>query len=420
LPLTILIGANDASQWYLSLIGPAAMVVLAAFDLSKVLTNRDLTVDFQAPSLVYVGLETKVAVTLTADWPRAVQLRLIIEAEGPIAPQSSVSVELTGGKASIKLPFLGQKRGVVDILALWLKWRGPFGLVEIRVRRPLAQKTSVAQNVYRLHEDAINYLSRESAFGSKSEPFRGEGSEFECLADFATGMDPRHIDWKSSGRHHKLLAREFRQERNHLIVFGFDTGRLTVEPAGTTTKLDHFVAAALRLAWVSLKSGDLVGGCGYDLTFHSFLNPGRGPKFFTRFTTFTAGLHYHLEETNHTLALAELMGRLKRRSLIVLFTEFIDDISAELLLESLALLTRRHMVIFVTMGDPILNEYRSRRPKSLYQVASAVLADNFAKNREIVLNRVRRLGALCVDAKVGRIAGELLNKYLMIKKRGLL
>jgi uncharacterized protein (DUF58 family) len=114
------------------------------------------------------------------------------------------------------------------------------------------------------------------------------------------------------------------------------------------------------------------------------------------------------------------MGRLPHRALIVLFTEFIDEVSAELLLESLALLSRRHMVIFVTVGDPSLAVLQKARPRSFNALASSVLADNFAKNREIVLNRVRRLGAFCVDATVNQITGELLNRYLLIKRRGLL
>ncbi|MDR0549257.1 MAG: DUF58 domain-containing protein [Deltaproteobacteria bacterium] len=420
IPLTVLIGTNDLSHWYLALLAPFAFFIFLGVDLAKALTDADLTVDLTAPSLIYVGVGAKATLVIKANWPRETLLDVLLEADGPLTPPIPIKITLKDGEVTANIPILGNKRGQIDLKALWLKWRGPTGLVSIQSIRPVSLKVSVAQNVYRLNEDVISFLSQKSFFGSKSQPFRGEGTEFECLTDFATGMDPRHIDWKRSGRHHKLLAREFRQERNHLIVFGFDTGRLTLEPVGPATKLDHFVAAALRLARVSLKSGDLVGGCGYDLTFHSFLKPSRGPNFFARFLAFTASLNYRFEETNHTLALAELMNRLPHRSLIVLFTDFIDDVSAELLLESLTLLTRRHMAIFVTMGEPFLNDYRQRRPNGLFQVAEAVFADNFVKNREIVLNRVRRLGALCLDAKVGQIAPDLINKYLLIKSRGLL
>ena len=43
--------------------------------------------------------------------------------------------------------------------------------------------------------------------GVKLERRRGEGSEFESLREFVTGMDIRSLDWKSSARHRKLMAR---------------------------------------------------------------------------------------------------------------------------------------------------------------------------------------------------------------------
>lgn len=404
----------------MALLAPTATLALALVDLLRALPAKGLAASLTLPSLVYVGLTAEATVKLSAAWPMATRVFGLIEAKGPLAAQAGLSAELREGQGSLTIPFRGERRGLIEVEALWLRWRGPLGLVEIRARRPLRLTTAVSQNVHGLHRDTIKFLNRDAALGSRQSPFRGEGTEFECLTEFSFGMDPRTIDWKRSGRHHKLLAREYREERNNLIVFGFDTGRLMLERVGGTTKLDLFVAAALRLGWVSLKHGDLVGGCGYALTFQSFLKPGRGPKFFARLQAFTAALGYQKEETNHALALSELMGRLRRRALIVLFTEFIDDVSAELLLESLALLTKRHAVVFVTMEDPALSRLRAARPKSLTAVASAVLADDFATNREIVLNRVRRLGAHCLDSPAGQLAGRLIDRYLTIKRRGLL
>ncbi|MDR2142277.1 MAG: DUF58 domain-containing protein [Deltaproteobacteria bacterium] len=424
IPVTALIVALTPDLWRLTLIAPILALAALGVDLARAFPDRDLDPEISLPTLLFVGRESQALLSLKA-YPqkktvRKLQLEALLELDGPLKPPGPQTITLQGVEGVFPLPILGLRRGQADLRALWLRWRGPWGLAEIRSRRTLELSVMVSQDVYRVHQDTINFYSRQSLIGVKPQPFRGEGAEFESLTEFATGMDPRRIDWKRSGRHRRLLAREFRQERNNLIVFGFDTGRLSQEPVGEVTKLDHFVAAALRLGWVCLKSGDLVGGCGYDLTFHSFLQPGRGVRFFTQLRAFTAGLDYGLKETNHTLALAELSGRLPHRALIVLFTEFIDEVSSELLVESLALLTRRHMVIFVTVGDPLLPTLKNQRPSSLQGLASSVLADNFAKSRELVLNRIRRLGAYCVDAPAGQITSELLNRYLLIKQRGLL
>ena len=185
-------------------------------------------------------------------------------------------------------------------------------------------------------------------------------------------------------------------------------------------KLDHAIKAGLLLSWISLRGGDLVGGCGFDARFRSFIKPGRGMAYFTKVQHFTAGLAYRTEETNSTLGLTELNSKLQRRALIVLFTEFADLISAELLIESLRIMARRHVVIFVTLRDPMLARLQSAPPDDFHSVAEAVIADDFLRERAIVLDRVARLGIHCLDVPVKAVSPALVNKYLMIKQRGLL
>ena len=66
-------------------------------------------------------------------------------------------------------------------------------------------------------------------------------------------------------------------------------------------------------------------------------------------------LDYHHDETNFTLGLAELSARLKRRALVILFTDFVDTVTAELLVETMARIARQHVVVFVTLRDAVLH-----------------------------------------------------------------
>src|SRR5262249_8703513 len=160
------------------------------------------------------------------------------------------------------------------------------------------------------------------------------------------------IDWKHSARHLKLLSKEFRTERNHQIMLAFDTGYLMCEPLEGIPRLDHAISAGLLLAWISLRQGDLVGTYGFDAAVRQYLQPMRGLASFARVQRATADLAYRHEETNFTLGLAELSQRLKRRALLVLFTDFVDTVTAELLVESLQRVSNRHVVVFVTLRDP--------------------------------------------------------------------
>src|SRR5439155_18293358 len=102
-----------------------------------------------------------------------------------------------------------------------------------------------------------------------------------------------------------------------------------------------------------------------------YQTPMRGIASFARIQRATAELAYHHQETNFTLALAELSARLRRRALVVLFTDFVDTVTAELLNESMQRVASRHVVIFVTLRDSLLQRTVDAAPTSFGSVAEA-------------------------------------------------
>ena len=422
-PLSLLIVTSWPGRWYFSLYFPGVVLAIILADLTMTLPRRRLAMEPTVPRRLYIGQDGAVDLALSRKGGgRPVTITAILEMDGVADEPVAVSGSIGGGRGTLEiaLPVVPRRRGQLAVEAVWLRWFGPLGLVEVRDRRPLTSRIDVVPNVHGIHEAAIQFFSQDAFFGIKSQRLHGEGAEFDKLCEYSQGMDSRFIDWKRSAHHRKLLCKEFRQERNHQIVLGFDTGHLMLEPIDGVPKLDHAIRAGLVLGWISLYGGDLVGACGFDARFRNFIQPGRGMPYFTQVQRFAASLDYRTEETNYTLGLAELNTRLKRRALVVLFSEFVDTVSAELLTENLQLMTRKHVVVFVTMRDPMLNRLRETSPDDFSQAAEAVIADDFLRERSIVLERVARLGVHCLDVPAQGVSTALLNRYLLIKQRGLL
>ncbi|ODN69473.1 hypothetical protein A6302_03240 [Methylobrevis pamukkalensis] len=303
------------------------------------------------------------------------------------------------------------------IPALWLRWQGPLGLVEVVRRMAVDVPIAVVPNIRPVTSGRIDTMVRSALHGVKENILRGEGSDFHQLRDFVRGMDSRTIDWKRSARHGSLLAREMRAERNHHVVLALDNGRLMREEIEGRPRIDHQIDAALALAWAAVIGGDQIGLYAFDARPRLFLpaEPGRGA--FARLRSHTAGLAYAESETNHTLGLAHLHQRLKRRSLVVVFTDFVDTTTAELLVENVTLLNRRHVVIFVTLRDAELVRLARVAPASLAEVAAAVSAEAMLKERRLVLERLSRLGVVCIETAPEHVGGRLISAYLAIKSR---
>ena len=265
---------------------------------------------------------------------------------------------------------------------------------------------------------ALQVFIKEAIYGILARQIRGEGSEFEALVEYQPGFDRRSIDWKSSARHSKLLAREYDTERNNQIVFALDSGSDMCEPVAGLPRIDRAVSAALLTSYVALKAGDQVR------LFSFAAQPERATPFisgsrnFFRLQSEAAGIDYRFEESNYTLALSTLAAQLQRRSLIVVFTDFTDPTSAELMLESVGRLIDRHLLLFVAMEDEELLSIVDQAPATSEKVAESVAAASLLAQRRLVITRLRHMGIDVIEGRHDEIGTRLMNAYLKIKRRG--
>ena len=418
-PLAAIVIAAAPNLWGLIPVYIGVVGLLLGVDAIFALAPRRLAIETTTPPMLYIGDSEMLSITLDSSLSRArANIDLLCEVGADLDPPALTRAEVGPGQITeIAVPLTPRRRGTVRIERIWARWTGPLGLIRIQTVRPFGIEIPVVPNIKAVRGVAIRFFSRDSLFGVKVQRQQGDGTEFDSLRDYAPGLDHRAIDWKHSARHRKLVCKEFQSERNHQIILAFDTGHLMREPLAGAPKLDHAINAGLQLGYVSLRHGDRIGLFAFDSQVRHYLGPAGGPQAFTRLQHAAAGLEYRPEEVNYTLGLAELGARLQRRSLIILFTDFVDTITAELMLENIGRLTRRHLVAFLTLRDLDLDRLASVRPKTMSDVARAVVADQATRERRVVLERLNRLGAQCLDAAPNRIGSELINQYLDIKRR---
>ncbi|HYA80262.1 MAG TPA: DUF58 domain-containing protein [Methylocystis sp.] len=408
--------------WPLS-VGLAALVLLLiGVDALLGTPAGSVRVSTTAPSRLPVGSSGEILFAIFGPPGAGVTIfEALAEQSGDIGPPRAVFARTdSDGRAVAQLALDVARRGVVHLDAVWLRWRGPLGLAERILRAPIGKSIDVIPDVRGVRAVALQFNARESLYGIKAQQQKGEGAEFESLREHAPGLDNRFIDWKRSARHRRLLSKEFRTERNHHVILAFDTGHLMAEPIEGLTRLDHAINAGLLLSYVCLRSGDLVGVYGFDARVRQFVQPGRGLSWYPKLQRGVGALAYQTVETNFTLGLAELNARLSRRALIVLFTEFVDETTAELLIESLHGVAKRHSIVFVTLRDPQLGWLFNAPPARFVAAAEAVVAYDFLREKAIVLERLERLGVHCLETSARGLSTRLINRYLTMKERGLI
>ena len=178
------------------------------------------------------------------------------------------------------------------------------------------------------------------------------------------------------------------------------------EPLGGMPRLDHAIHAGLLLAWfvpaapatasASSASTSACAFVGRAERRHAGVPPPAGDV--------GRALAYRTVETNFTLALADLSTRLRRRSLVVLLTDFVDAVTAELMIEN----------VDAARAPPPRAVRRAARPgartRSLARAAHAratlhraVVAGDFIREREVVLERLAARRRALHRRRAGRV-----------------
>jgi uncharacterized protein (DUF58 family) len=418
LPLPWLVLSVRPSLWPYAFHPAILFLICLAADAALARPRRRLAVAVETPGSAYIGESIDATVTLRRPPGPPNLFQAVLDLAGDTGAELDANPFPIEARETVSIQ--PHRRGTLRIESLWLRWSGPLRLIEETRRFPIARQIAVVPNTHPARGDSLAVYFRDALYGTKTQRDAGEGAEFESLREYTPGLDPRHIDWKHSARHRKLLGREFRVERNHPVILAFDTGHLMREPVDGIPRLDHGINAALLLGRVAIAADDVVGSYSFDSRMRHFLPPGRGMHAFRRLQQASAALAYAADETNFTLGIAELQTRLRRRSLIVLFTDFIDTITAELLVENVRRLSTRHLLVFVTLRDNLLPNMFEAFPATGADVTRAVLASDFLRERRIVLEKLGRLGIHCIDVPADQLTTALLNKYLLIKQRGLL
>jgi uncharacterized protein (DUF58 family) len=421
-PLALLLAGIAPTIWEAGFAFPALVVAALLLDTALCPPWGALRIDAQTPPRLAIGTTGALTVTLSSPRTRLpVSIQIVAEQSGPLLPPEIFTCTIPpGGTAILHLPLHPTRRGRLRIAKILVRWTGPFGLNRRDNAVTLNRDIDITPDITSVQRAALQFFDRDALVGLKMQRERGESTEFDALRDYAQGMDIRAIDWKHSAHHAKLVAKEFRIERNHPVVLAFDTGHLMRDPIDGVPRLDHAIHAALLLGYTALRTGDLVGTYAFDSAIRHYGPPLGGTAAFNRLQSRAAGLDYTHEETNFTLGIAELSIRLRRRALVVLFTDFTDTVTAELMVESLQRLAAKHVIIFVCQRDPALAALIDRRPDHSRALAEAVIARDLVQERRTVLTRLERLGVHCLDVPKTAVPVALINRYVLIKQRALL
>ncbi len=184
--------------------------------------------------------------------------------------------------------------------------------------------------------------------GEYQSAFKGQGLEFDEVRPYQYGDDIRMIDWNVTAKTGELFVKLFREEREQTLFVLFDvSGSGDFGPSEENKRLIGMEIASI-LAFSSLKNNDKFGLATFSDRIERYYKPNKGRKHILKIVS---GVLTHVnrsERTNVQFALDFVNHTLKRRSILIIISDFLDT-DYELLLSQIA---RRHEVILIRLFHP--------------------------------------------------------------------
>jgi len=422
----ILLSLSWGRPWlrWVALAYDIGLLVLAIVDArrSKLPAAVRITRDFSGRFAV--GAETEVHINIQNSGAQAISLAIKDEYPPQMKldglRQANLQVDAQSSMALV-YGLTPPRRGRFEFGEVAVRFLSRWKLVwcETRSGEPVAVK--VYPNMRRAREAELKALGARSLVSShRKTSWRGEGREFESMRDYVRGDELRHISWTATARRGKLTTRQYQIERDQTVLIAIDGGRLMTARIEQETKLDSAVHAALALMSAAARAGDNAGLLVFGRKIKSFLPPSRGRDHMDAALEALYSVEPEMVEPSYSRAFEFVAANSKRRSLVVLLTDLVDEEGSKELLSSLKLLRPRHLPLVVTIADRDLKAVVSSAPTNARELFTQSVAEEIMYLREAALRRVESQGGLALDVTAAALAPAILEKYLQVKERGLL
>lgn len=405
------------------------ILALALVDLRQAPGGARLRVTRRTPARTTLGESVEIQYEVQNGTGVRTRVRLtddlhggLVRGDGGIAREANDRLEFViepWGRATVSHRVRAEARGTARVGEAHLRVLGPLGLVWRAERRLLEDVVRVQPGLLSERGRRLRGLRRRLALaGLHAAHQRDDRGEFESLREYVRGDDPRTIDWKATARRSTTIVRRYESERGQNIVLAIDAGRLMTERIDGRERLDHALPAALLLAETALAGGDRVGLLVFSDRVEHDLPPGR--VRLAALADAMADVQARMVEPDYPTAFAHLSTRLRRRSLIVLFSDIIDPRASAALIAHAGRAAARHLPLVVALRNPELDAAAAAPAETEADVYRRIAAEELLQERALALAEMRRAGVLVADTEPRAAVATVLNRYLEVKRKGML
>lgn len=248
----------------------------------------------------------------------------------------------------------------------------------------------------------------------------GTTFEFDHVREYVKGDEYRHMNWKASAKHHKLMVNQYQEEKSQPIYSFIDIGRVMRMPFNEMTLLDYAINSTLVLSNAAILKQDRAGMLTFSKEVDNHLPAEKRNDQLRKISDKLYGITTKFEESEFGNLYGFAQRHINKRSLIFLYTNFetLDGLRRQL--SYLRMLNKSHVVAVVVFKNTELQTMAREQVSKVQDIYNKVIAEKFVYEKNLIIQELRANGLQTIYTAPEDLSINAINKYLEIKARGLI
>jgi uncharacterized protein (DUF58 family) len=191
-------------------------------------------------------------------------------------------------------------------------------------------------------------ISNQIFSGEYHSAFKGRGMAFSEVREYVPGDEVRTIDWNVTARLGHPFVKVFEEERELTVILLVDVSGS--ESFGTNEQLKNqqITEICAVLAFSAIQNNDKIGVIFFSDKVEKFIPPKKGKSHILRIIRELIEFKPDHNKTNIGEALRYLINGVKKRSIVFLISDFMDQGYER----ALKIANRKHDLVALRIYDP--------------------------------------------------------------------
>lgn len=248
----------------------------------------------------------------------------------------------------------------------------------------------------------------------------GSTLEFDHVREYVRGDEYKHMNWKASAKHSKLMVNQFQEEKSQPIYSFIDTGRAMRMPFNEMTLLDYAINATLVLSNAAILKQDRAGMLTFSKEINNHVSAEKRNNQIRKISDVLYGVSTLFEESEFGNLYAFARQHINKRSLIFMYTNFETLDALHRQLPYLRMLRKSHIVVVVVFKNTELVDMAREAASTISDIYNKIIAEKFVYEKQLIIQELNRNGLQTIYTNPADLSINSINKYLEIKARGLI